>query len=63
MIEYRINPYVIELVAKIYSNEKTKICIGDMEKDMEINVENKAGMYSTNNFLKIITYVIMKSIE
>ena len=63
MIEYRINPYVIELVAKIYSNEKTKICIGDMEKNMEINVGIKQGCTASTTFLKLITYVIMKSIE
>ena len=63
MIEYRINPYVIELVAKIYSNEKTKICIGDMEKNIEINVGIKQGCTASTTFFKLITYVIMKSIE
>ena len=35
MIEYKINPYIIDLVAKIYSNETTTVCLGEMEKEME----------------------------
>ena len=63
LIEYRINPYIIDLVAKIYSNEKTTICIGDMEKEIEINVGIKQGCTASTTFFKLITYVIMNSIE
>ena len=50
MIEYRINPYIIDLVAKIYSNEKTTIHLGEIEKEMEINVGIKQGCTASTTF-------------
>ena len=63
MIEYRINPYIINLIANIYSNETTIISLGEMEKEIEINVGIKQGCTVSTTLFKIITYVIMNSIE
>ena len=63
LIDYRINPYIIDLVAKVYSNEKTTISIGNMEKEMEINVGIKQGCTASTTFFKLITYVIMNSVD
>ena len=37
LIEYRINPYIIDLAAKIYSNDRTKICMDEEDIEMSIN--------------------------
>ena len=63
LIEYRINPYIIDLIAKIYSNDKTKICIGEEEIEIDINTGVKQGCTASTVFFKIITYIIMSKVE
>ena len=63
LIEYRINPYVIDLIAKIYSNDRTKICYGEEEIEIDINTGVKQGCTASTVFFKIITYIIMSKVE
>ena len=63
LIEYRINPYIIDLIAKIYSNDKTKICIGEEEIEIDINTGVKQGCTASTVLFKIITYIIMSKVE
>ena len=63
LIEYRINPYIINLIAKIYSNDKTKICLGELQKEIDRNIGIKQGCTASTTFFKIITYIIMDSVE
>ena len=61
--EYMINPHVINLIAKIYSNDSTVVTLGDLEEEMEINSGIKQGFTASTTLFKIITYKIMNSIE
>ena len=61
--EYMINPHIINLIAKIYSNDSTVVTLGDLEEEMEINSGIKQGCTASTTLFKIITYKIMSSIE
>ena len=63
LIEYRINPYIIDLAAKIYSNDRTKICMDEEDIEMSINSGIKQGCTASTAFFKIITYMIMNAVE
>ena len=60
---YMINPHIINLVAKIYSNDKTILTMGEMEEETDVNSGIKQGCTASTTFFKLITYEIMNSIE
>ena len=61
--EYMINPHIINLIAKIYSNDSTMVTLGELEEEMEVNSGIKQGCTASTTLFKIITYKIMSSIE
>ena len=61
--EYMVNPHIVNLIAKIYSNDRTIVTIGDIEEEMDINSGIKQGCTASTTFFKLITYGIMNSIE
>ena len=58
-----INPHIINLIAKIYSNDSTMVTLGELEEEMEVNSGIKQGCTASTTLFKIITYKIMSSIE
>ena len=63
MKDYMIEPNIINLIAKIYSNDSTTITIGDIEEEMDINSGIKQGCTASTTLFKIVTFKIMNSIE
>jgi hypothetical protein len=61
--DHMVNPHIINLIAKIYSYDKTIVTIGDMEEEMEVNSGIKQGCTASTTFFKLITYGIMNSLE
>ena len=63
LIKYKIDPKIIEIVAKIYTNDETKIKMGEREETIKIGSGIKQGCTASTVFFKLITYEIMKELE
>ena len=63
MIELKINPYVINLITKLYDGDETMIKVGGREERVKISTGIKEGCTASAVLFKIITYKIMKKIE
>ena len=61
--EQMINPYIIDLVAKIYSDDSTVVTYGEIEEEMDINSGVKQGCTASTILFKLVTYMIMKRVE
>ena len=63
MKDYMIEPSIINLIAKIYSNDSTTVTLGEIEEEMDINSGIKQGCTASTTLFKIVTFKIMNSIE
>ena len=63
MKDYMIEPSIINLIAKIYSNDSTTVTLGEIEEEMDINSGIKQGCTASTTLFKIVTFKIMSSIE
>merc|ERR1711874_387796 len=61
--DYKIDPRIIDIVAKIYTNDETIIKMGDREETIKIGSGIKQGCTASTVFFKLITYEIMKELE
>ena len=61
--KYKIDPKIIDIVAKIYTNDKTIIKMGEREETIEIGAGIKQGCTASTVLFKLITYEIMKELE
>ena len=63
MIDLKINPYVINLITKLYDGDETIIEIGGREEKVRISTGIKQGCTASAVLFKIITFEIMKKLE
>ena len=63
LIKYKIDPNIINIVAKIYTKDETIIKMGDREEKIKIGSFIKQGCTASTVFFKLITYEIMKELE
>merc|ERR1711874_459402 len=63
MIDLKINPYVIDLITKLYDGDETVIEVGGREERMKISTGIKQGCTASAVLFQIITFEIMKILE
>ena len=63
MIKYRINPEVIDLVAKIYESDSTSIKMAGREEEISISSGIRQGCTGSTAFFKLVTYEIIKKLQ
>ena len=63
MIDLKINPYVIDLITKLYDGDETVIEVGGREERLKISTGIKQGCTASAVLFKIITFEIMKILE
>ena len=63
MIKYKINPYVIDLIAKLYLNDTTTICMAGREEEISISSGIRQGCTASTELFKLVTYEIMRRLE
>ena len=61
--KYKIDPKIIDIVAKIYTNDEIIIKMGEREENIKIGSGIKQGCTASTVFFKLITYEIMKELE
>ena len=63
LIKYKIHPYIIDTIAKVYSIDKTIVKMGDREEEMKVTTGIKQGCTASTELFKIITFEIMRKLE
>ena len=63
MIKYRINPEVIDLVAKIYESDTTSIKMAGREDEISVSSGIRQGCTGSTAFFKLVTYEIIRKLQ
>ena len=63
LIKYKIHPHVIDLIAKINSQDETIVKMGDREEKMKVTTGIKQGCTASTVLFKIITFEIMRKLD
>ena len=63
LIKYKIHPYIIDLIAKVYSNEKTIVKTGKKEEQIRVTAGIKQGCTASTVLFKMVTFEIMRTLE
>ena len=63
LIAYKIDPEVIDLIAKVYLKDKTSIEMMGEKKEIEITSGIRQGCTVSTELFKLVTYVIIKKLE
>ena len=64
MKEYKINPFIIDSIAKIYVGDKTILDLGEgLEQEVEVTSGIRKGCTGSTTLSKLITYMIIKKIN
>ena len=63
LIEYRVHPQIIDLIARLYSDDKTVLTLGDMKREISVNSGIKQGCPLSTTLFKPITFMIIRKLE
>lgn len=63
LMKYKIHPKVIDAVASLYKEDKTKINIYDTEEEFSITSGIRQGCTGSTTIFKLITYTIIEELE
>ena len=63
LVKYKINPLIINMVAKVYSGDTTNISAKGKEADIRVTSGIKQGCTASTVFFKLITYIIIEQLE
>ena len=63
MVRFKINPLIINLIAKLYSGDETVIKIGGKEVKFQLRAGIRQGCTTSTMLFKLVTYEIMRWLE
>ena len=63
LIEYRVHPKIIDLIARLYSDDKTVLNLGEMKKEIRVNSGIKQGCPLSTTLFKLVTFMIIRELE
>ena len=63
MEEMKINASVVDLVARLFSEDRTELTLGDRKEEIRVNSGIKQGCPFSTTLFKIVTYMIIKELE
>ena len=63
LVKFKINPLIINLVAKVYSGDTTIIRAGGKKAEIRVTSGIKQGCTASTVFFKLITYLIIGKLE
>ena len=61
--KYKINPYFIDIIAKVYSGDETIVKMGEREERIKVTSGVRQGCTASTVLFKIITYEIIKELD
>ncbi|CAL4119723.1 unnamed protein product, partial [Meganyctiphanes norvegica] len=62
-MKYKVDPLVIDLIAKIYRNDKTQINMLGVEETLNVTSGIRQGCTVSTELFKLVTYEIIKKLE
>ena len=63
LVEYKIHPAVVDLIARVYSEDRTVLTLGDMEREIRVNSGIKQECPLSTTLFKLVTFQIIKRLE
>ena len=63
MIKYRVDPKVIDIIAKVYTGDKTIVRMGERVEEIKVAAGIRQGCTASTVFFKLVTYEIMRELE
>ena len=63
LIEYRVHPKIIDLIARLYSDDRTELTLGDMNREISVNSGIKQGCPLSTTLFKLVTFMIIRKLE
>ena len=63
MKKMKINAAVVDLVARLYSEDRMELTLGEMKKEIRVNLGIKQGCPFSTTLFKIVTYMMIKELE
>ena len=63
MEEMKISASVVDLVARLYSEDRTELTLGDKKEEIRVNSGIKQGCPFSTTLFKIVTFMIIKELE
>ena len=63
LVKYKIHPALIDIIAKVYSGDRTTIRMGGKEVEIRITSGIKQGCTASTVFFKLITFLIIEHLE
>ena len=63
LIEYRVHPNIVDLIARLYSDDKTELTLGDMKREVCVNSGIKQGCPLSTTLFKLVTFMIIRKLE
>ena len=63
LIEYRVHPNIVDLVARLYSDDRTVLTLGEMKREVRVNSGIKQGCPLSTTLFKLVTFMIIRKLE
>ena len=63
LIEYRIHPKIVDLIARLYSEDRTELTLGDIKREVCVNSGIKQGCPLSTTLFKLVTFMIIRRLE
>ena len=63
LIRYKVHPNMIDIIARIYNEDRTVLTLGDIEEELGISSGIKQGCTTSTALFKLVTYMIMSALE
>ena len=63
LIEFKIHPKIVDLIANLYSGDKTTLTLGKMSREVNVNSGIKQGCPLSTTIFKLVTYMIIKELD
>lgn len=59
LMHFKIHPKIITAITNIYTNDKTMVRMGELEKEINIQSGIRQGCTGSTVLFKFVTYLIM----
>ena len=63
LMDYKIHPNIIQVIAEIYTDDRTNIAIGDKGIDMAVTSGIRQGCTASTTLFKLLTYITIDALE
>ena len=63
MIKYKLNPFIIDVIVKLYEDDETLMRIGGKEERVKVTSGIRQGCTASTELFKLVTFEIIRKLE